>query len=210
MEEIIHRVAERIKRDDKRVIIGISGHGASGKTTFTGHLMEHLGRNQVNAINTDAYIVSSPVRKGTLVEYEYQNEKHHSKMTACHSAAHHVWALERDVRMIREGMDVYTMETPYEKRRLISSQNRVSIVEGMSVAFTDPDLYDLKIYFYTDGETEFMRRSTRDIAERGMELDYLKRTHDERRIQYELFMHPYHEHFDVVIRNSADVEKAVI
>ena len=37
----------------------------------------------------------------------------------------------------------------------------------MSAAFINPDLFDLKIYFYTDGETELMRRSSRDIAERS-------------------------------------------
>ena len=83
----------------------------------------------------------------------------------------------------------------------------------MSVAFTDPDLYNLKIYLYTDGDTEIMRRSIRDVTERGTDLEYLRKSHEERRIQYELYMHPYHRNFDIVIKNSNEdfiLEKFVL
>jgi uridine kinase len=72
----------------------------------------------------------------------------------------------------------------------------------MSVAFTNPDLFDLKVYLYTDGETELMRRSIRDVSERGTDINYLRKSHEMRRIQYELFMHPYHNNFDIVLKNS--------
>ncbi|MGG3915407.1 uridine kinase family protein [Rossellomorea vietnamensis] len=201
MDKILHTIADRMTKQEGKMVIGISGHGASGKTTFARKLMTVLG-NDVNYINTDPYIVSSAVRKHSFIEYEYGNEKHQSKMTACHPDAHHVFALDRDIRMVREGMDFYTLDVPYDPSRLISSQNNLTIVEGMSVAFSKPDLYDLKIYFYTDGETELMRRGIRDINERGMEVEYLRKTHDERRVQYEVFMHPKSELFDVVVRNS--------
>lgn len=70
----------------------------------------------------------------------------------------------------------------------------------MSVAFINPKLFDLKIYFYTDGETELKRRSGRDVMERGIDINYLMQSHEERRIQYELFMHSYSEHFDIIFK----------
>jgi uridine kinase len=200
MDKILHTIADRLTKQEGKMVIGISGHGASGKTTFAKKLLTLLG--EVNYINTDPYIVSSAVRKHSFIEYEYKNENHQSKMTACHPDAHHIFALDRDIRMVREGMDFYTLDVPYDPSRLISSQNNLTIVEGMSVTFSKPDLYDLKIYFYTDGDTEFNRRGIRDINERGMEIEYLRKTHDERRVQYEVFMHPKSEHFDVVVRNS--------
>jgi len=72
----------------------------------------------------------------------------------------------------------------------------------MTVAFTDPNLYDLKVYFHTDGETELARRGIRDVSERGTDINYLRKSHEERRIQYDLFMHPYHQNFDIVLKNS--------
>lgn len=202
MDKIFHEIANWITTKDKRVTLGISGHGASGKSTFSNNLMKILGQDCVNYINTDPYIVSSNLRKYAFIDYEYKNQHYHDKITACHPAAHNILALERDIHMMRDGLDVYTIGTSYSKSTLLSSQNKINIVEGMSVAFTNPDLYDLKVYLYTDGETELMRRSIRDVSERGTDINYLRESHEMRRIQYELFMHPYHKNFDIVLKNS--------
>jgi uridine kinase len=202
LEKVLYEIANWISSEDKRITIGISGHGASGKTTFAHNLLKVLEPDDVNYINTDPYIIGSQLRKFTFIDYEYNNEHHRDKMTACHPAAHNILALERDLHMIRDGLDFYTIGTPYTKSKLISSQNKINIVEGMSVAFTDPDLYNLKVYIYTDGETELIRRSIRDVSERGTDINYLRKSHEERRIQYDLFMHPYHQNFDIVIKNS--------
>ncbi|MDF2723054.1 MAG: phosphoribulokinase [Paenibacillus sp.] len=201
MDSILHEIANSVKGEDRRVIVGISGHGASGKTTFARNLLKLLGHDNVNYMNTDPYI-TGPVRKYTMIDYEYKNERYQGKMTACHPAAHHVFALERDMHMMREGMDFYTIGTNHTKSTLISSENNINIVEGMTVAFTDPNLYDLKVYLYTNEETELKRRSIRDVAERGTDIQYLRKSHAERRMQYDLFMHPYHRNFDWVIQNS--------
>jgi uridine kinase len=199
MEKVLQQIVNLIKREDKKIIIGISGHGASGKTTIAHNLLDLLQHDNVNYINTDPYIIGSHLRKYTKISYEYKNELHQDKMTACHPAAHNIVALERDIHMIREGLDFISLDT---KSAIISSQNNINIIEGMSVAFTNLKLYDLKIYLHTDGETELIRRSIRDTSERGTDINYLRKSHDQRRIQYELFMHPYHQNFDIVIKNS--------
>jgi uridine kinase len=202
MDKLIQEIIDWVRMTDKQIVIGMSGHGAAGKTTFANRFVNLLNQNEVNYINSDPYIVSSNIRKHTIIDYTYQNENHRFKMTACHPSAHHLPSLERDVQMVRDGLDLYTVDTHYMKSELISSKNKVTIVEGMSVAFINPDLFDLKIYFYTDGETELMRRSSRDIVERGTDINYLRQSHKERRIQYELFMHPYSQHFDIIIKTS--------
>jgi len=204
METILKEILRWVKQADKNIIIGISGHGAAGKTTFAKKLIHALDKDEVNYLNTDPYIVNSDIRKQTILDYTYQNEHHRFKMTACHPAAHHLPSLERDVQMIREGLDLMTIDTHYMKSALISSKKQITIVEGMCVAFIDPQLFDLKIYFYTDGATELKRRSDRDVLERGTDINYLKQSHDERRIQYELFMHPHCQHFDMVIKTQDD------
>lgn len=204
METILKEILRWVKQADKKIIIGISGHGAAGKTTFAKKLIHALDQDEVNYLNTDPYIVDSDIRKQSILEYTYQNEHHRFKMTACHPAAHHLPSLERDVQMIRVGLDLMTIDTHYMKSTLISSKKQIMIVEGMCVAFIDPQLFDLNIYFYTDGATELKRRSDRDVLERGTDINYLKQSHDERRIQYELFMHPHCQHFDMVIKTQDD------
>ena len=205
MDRLLQDIVTWIKKENKSIVIGISGHGAAGKTTFANRLMHLLNHDDVGYINTDPYIVSSDIRKHTIINYTYRNEQHHFKMTACHPAAHHLPSLERDIQMVRKGLDLLTIDTHYMKSALISSKNKVTIVEGMSVAFINPKLFDLKIYFYTDSDTEMKRRSGRDVLERGADIDYLKQSHEERRIQYELFMHSYSQHFDIVVKTSDEV-----
>lgn len=205
MKHLLKFVETWATHTDKRIVICISGHGAAGKTTFANELKNLLNPNEVNILNTDPYIVDSQVRNNALITYEYQNDEHRYKMTACHPAAHHLPSLERDVRMVKDGVDFYTIDTHYAKSERITSHKRITIVEGMSAAFIDPQLFDLRIYFYTDGKTEFRRRANRDITERGMDMDTLRQSHHERRIQYEVFMHSYHQCFDIVVKNSEDI-----
>jgi len=124
METILKEILRWVKQADKKIIIGISGHGAAGKTTFAKKLIHALDQDEVNYLNTDPYIVDSDIRKQSILEYTYQNEHHRFKMTACHPAAHHLPSLERDVQMIRAGLDLMTIDTHYMKSALISSKNR--------------------------------------------------------------------------------------
>jgi uridine kinase len=202
MENILQEISTGIKKAGHPLIIGISGHGAAGKTTFATKLIQTIEQEKVNSINTDPYIVRSELRKRTIIDYVYHNNNHSYKMTACHPLAHHIWSLERDIKMIRDKLDLYTIGTHLTDSIMVSSEKQITIVEGMSVAFCDPTLFDLKIYLYTDGDTELNRRGVRDVSERGTNIDYLLRSHDERRIQYEVFMHPKHQHFDYVVKNS--------
>lgn len=201
MHTLIQEITRWIRQADGKRIIGISGHGAAGKTTFAHTLMEAIDC-QVTYLNTDPYIVSSVIRKHALIDYTHKGTAHRFKMTACHPAAHHIPSLERDIRMLKEEMDLRTIDTHYLQSEVLSSQNKVTIVEGMSVAFANPELFDLLIYFYTDGDTELKRRSIRDIEKRGANMDYLLQSHQQRRIQYEEFMHPYSKNFDIVIKST--------
>ncbi len=127
MEELIDKIIGWINKTDQRLVIGISGHGAAGKTTFANKLISRLNqKREVNYLNTDPYIVSSAIRKQCLIHYSYHNEPHHYKMTACHPAAHHLPSLERDVQMIRNGFDLCTIDTHYKNVQSIPIIRKVS------------------------------------------------------------------------------------
>lgn len=201
MERFIDQISDQLNLNE-RTIIGISGHGGAGKTTLAKNLQERLG--EVNYISTDPYITDSTLRGSTMLDYTVDGEVHRYKMTACHPAAHHLLSLERDVRMVREGIGFYTIDVPYLERTWIDPVKQITIVEGMSVAFLDHGYLDVSVYLYTDGETEFVRRAARDITERGVEMEYLKASHEERRLQYDLFMHPYRENFQTIVSIQGD------
>ncbi|MFC6463930.1 uridine kinase [Marinilactibacillus sp. GCM10026970] len=201
---------DKIHQINKPMIIGISGHGAAGKTTFALSLIEELGEQAVNYLNTDPYIVNSSVRKYTTIEYSYMDSLHRYKMTACHPDAHYTLALERDLSMIQRGFSFPTIDVSYLEQKIVSSEKSITIVEGMSVAFVNPELLDVSVYLYTDDNTEWIRRTDRDVSDRGRSLSFLTDSHNERRIQYTEFMHPFSEHFDIIVKhteNEIKIEK---
>lgn len=201
MEKLIHAIQKKVDSSENRLMIGISGHGASGKTTFTQELINGLGKEKVAYLNTDPYILSSDVRNYSLIPYSCEGIDYKYKMTACHPAAHAVSILERDLRVLKEGKDFLSITNHYVTGQWIAPK-KVTIVEGMSTAFVNLNLFDLTLYFYTDSDTELERRLERDISERGTKKEYLIDSHQHRRIQYDVFMHPYSRNFDIVIQNS--------
>ncbi|MFA7744795.1 uridine kinase [Salinicoccus roseus] len=202
MEKLIDKVVEFINKNNGNLIIGISGHGASGKTTFTKHLCNQLNFNNYNILNTDPYIISSQYRKFTKASYSYEGNHYDYKVTACMPVAHELNGLTRDIKCLKNGEDIFTIDTSWMPSHLLKGGRKVTFVEGMSVAFVDKKLFDLTIYIFTDGQTELKRRSHRDIKERGGNLQSLKSSHAQRRIQYELFMHPRSKNFDFVVDDS--------
>lgn len=57
LEQLTKNIREWVFKSEKAVIIGVSGHGAAGKTTFVSELIEQFEPHKVNYINTDPYIV---------------------------------------------------------------------------------------------------------------------------------------------------------
>ncbi|WP_040983066.1 uridine kinase family protein [Oceanobacillus jeddahense] len=198
MDSIIQDLITWINTQEKQVIIGITGHGGAGKTTFADQLNQALNQ-EANLICTDPYIVSSELRRETKITYSYQEEVRAAKMTACHPLAHYVDALERDIQMTRAGMRWNTIDRDYLPSKLIEPNKKCTIFEGMSVAFVNTAYFDVEIYLYTDGETELVRRSSRDTAERNRNLENIQKTHQERRRQYSHFMHLYKDKADIIL-----------
>src|SRR5690606_10035021 len=125
-------------------------------------------------------------------------------MTACHPAAHHIPSLERDVHMSKAGRQLLTSDTHYLKSEILSSQKKLTIADGMGVALASPELFDLLIYFCTYADLELERRLGRDIDESGRDMNNLMQSHNEQRIQYELFMHPYSKNFDIILKSTKE------
>ena len=121
MIDLIHKIKAWVHNSNEKLIIGISGHGAAGKTTFAHLLMKEL-ETDVNFLNTDPYIVDSTIRKYTDIDFTYNEISYRSKMTACHPAAHNISSLERDICMIKNDMDLLTIDTHYSPSEILYSQ----------------------------------------------------------------------------------------
>ena len=194
-ERLVDSLVKKIQSGELQVL-GIYGHGGSGKTTFAKVLCERLDLTKVNLLETDPYIIGKP--RGLVVPKDSPGQK----VTACLSSAHELASLERDIRALQAGMDIRTIDQPWSPSHILSGSKPILIVEGMSVAFLPKFLFDQTICFYTDDHTELERRLSRDVAQRNREIDFIYRSHKIRREQYHLYYKPLESEADILVNTS--------
>lgn len=122
---------------------------------------------------------------------------------------HELNSLTRDIKVLRNCGSITTIDKPWDAEKKLDGSRKVTIIEGMSTAFLEDFDFDLSVYLYTDSETELRRREKRDVEERGRDLDALIKSQKHRRHQYDLFMHPLSEKFDVIVDYSNNEFKII-
>lgn len=203
MEDLIEKIIAFVT-NRPRTIIRICGHGGSGKTSFAQALHQDLPEGLSQVLDTDPYIILNRYSQDALLEYELGGQLVQHPITACHPLRHELAGLRRDLTMLRQGMDILTIDMPWSPAKLLRGACPVTIVEGMTPTFLESELFDLSLFFYTDDETELARRLARDTTERGRDSDFVKRTHVRRRQQYRLYMEPYKDDFDIIVNQSGN------
>ncbi|MBZ2156448.1 uridine kinase family protein [Streptococcus anginosus] len=198
-ERSLVEVVKNYLLDGKKHTLAIYGHGASGKSTFAKRLVESLGRERVNLLAADPYIIDGEYRD-LLAVREFPEQK----VTACLPVVHELKSLKRDIRALQSGCDIVTIDQPWAPSQRLSAEKSILIVEGMSVAFLPKELFDLSICFYTDTATELERRLARDTAVRGRDVHWIRQAHTSRRQQYEHYYKMYQEEADFLISQTEE------
>ncbi len=208
MESLIRQINEVINTAENRIFIAISGHGASGKTSFARRLCDSLD-TEYNYMNTDTYIIEGRHLGNTYADYTVDGSRSTFKITACMPIRHELNSLTRDIKVLKNGARLTTIDKPWDAEKVLDGSRKVTIIEGMSAAFLEDFNFDLSVYFYTDSETELERRKKRDVEQRGRSLDTLISAQKHRRDQYDLFMHPLREKFDIIVDYSNNEFKMI-
>ena len=193
-KDLIKQLVSEIEAG-KVKILGIYGHGASGKSTFAQELYQALDSTTVNLLETDPYITSG---RHLVVPKDAPNQK----VTACLPVAHELASLERDILALQAGMDILTIEEPWKASEILSGAKPILIVEGMSVGFLPKELFDKTICFYTDEDTELKRRLARDTTVRNRDGFVILASHQMRREQYLRYYKETESKADVLVDQS--------
>ncbi|MCT8986756.1 uridine kinase [Shewanella phaeophyticola] len=200
------------------VIIGIAGASASGKSliakTIFEELCSDLGTNQIGVINEDAY---------------YRDQSHLTMEDRVKTNYDHPKALDHQLlathlTQLKQGDAVsipcysYTEHTRTSDT-LVMQPKKVIILEGI-LLLTDPklrDLMDATVFMDTPLDICFLRRLTRDVAERGRTMESVisqyKRTV---RPMFLQFIEPSKQYADIIVprggknRIATDILKARI
>lgn len=176
------------------VMIGIAGGTGSGKSTFTNRLKEYFG-DSITVIYHDNYY-----RRHDDMTYEER-----TKLNYDHPSALETDLLIEHLKMLKEGKSVecpiydFTQHNRSDQTYTIHP-SKIFLIEGILI-FSDEklrDLFDIKIYVEADADERILRRVSRDVKERGRDIDNIME-------QYLTTVKPMHYLYVEPTKYSADI-----
>ena len=210
--DFIQRFSKRlIHNPDKRIMIGITGESASGKSTICNKIKEVIKQFEmpVSIINTDNYFndISSLIAQfgsfDALRDNGYDVDSPNSFQLDI---------LKADLEKISQGQDIYTPEyllngTGVSVPNAIHvMSNKIVVVEGMASMYSDnKDIYDIKVYVETDLDIRKDRFLRRACTERNQDLENAKKHWEYILGAGEKYVKPYREDADIIINGDSDL-----
>ena len=194
-------------RENKPVIIGVTGGSGSGKTTVSRAIFEQLHGHSLLMLQEDSYYTDQsdmPFEERIKTNYDHPN----------------AFDTELLVKQLKDLLDWKTIEKPiydYTEHTRSSEVEKVEpkeviILEGILV-LNDPalrDLMDIKIFVDTDDDIRIIRRIQRDIEERGRSLqsviDQYKSTV---KPMYHQFIEPTKRYADIIVPEGGENQVAI-
>jgi len=191
----------------KSFLIGIAGGTGSGKTTIAKKIASHFNSHGIY-IPHDRY-------------YRDQSEKSMSEREKTNFD--HPDSLETDLmikhlKLLLNGKSVevpeYDFTTHTRKKDITThiSPAPLIVIEGILIFENETlrNLIDLKIFVDVPADIRILRRTKRDIEERGRTLDFcLKQYETYTRPMHEKYVEPSKQFADIIVPQGGFNEKAV-
>src|SRR5574341_984376 len=179
----------------KPLVIGIAGGSASGKTTVTNKILEHLDPARVAVIQHDSYYKDLSQFGGLTpdrINFDHPDSLETSLLVD------HIRALRRGHSIDCPIYSFTTNRRMKETRRIEATE--VIIVDGILILVEKQlrELMDIKIFVDTDADERLVRRIRRDILERGRSIETVMN-------QYMSTVKPMHLEFVEPSKHWADI-----
>jgi len=178
----------------KRVLLGIVGDSAAGKTTMTRGIANVFGDDNVTHICTDDYHA-----------YDREARKQMS-ITPLNPECNYMGIMEQHIKLLAAGEPILkpiynhsdgTLDAPVlvEPRELV-------IVEGLLAYHSKAmrDCFDVKVYLDPPEDLRRRWKIDRDTSKRGYELDQVNADLQRREPDSEAFIRPQRNWADIIVR----------
>jgi len=194
-------------KQNKTIVIGISGASGSGKSLLANNIVNELGTDQVAVISEDSYYKDQShlsFEARTSINYDHPNSIDHQLLTE------HLNQLQRwesvDIPLYDHSQHIRKSQT----KRV--GQHRIIVLEGI-LLFVDPELRDkmnIKIYMDTSPDICLIRRLRRDIVERARTFDSVIEQYETTvRPMYLRFIEPSRLHADIIVPRGGENRIAI-
>lgn len=210
-DDFVQRFTKRIiENPEKKIMIGICGESASGKTTICEHIKKSVDKYQlpVEIISTDNYFndISALIKEcgsfDKFLESGYDLDAPSNFMTD---------QLKEDLKMLADGHDVMTpqylingsgVNVPHS---LPAKSQKIIAVEGLAAMYDNVyDLFDIKIYIDIDRdeqEERFLARAASRNQNRENALKQLKYIRE----ASEKYILPHKHKWDIIVNGTVSI-----
>ena len=210
--DFIQRFTKRlIQNPTKRIMVGITGESASGKSTICNEIKRIIEKFSmpVTIMSTDNYFndISALIAKfgsfDNLRDNGYDVDSPNSFQLDI---------LKADLETISQGQDIYTPEyllngtgISVPNAKFLPS-NKIVVVEGMASMYGEnKDIYDVKVYVETDLEIRKERFLKRACSERNQDIENAKKHWEYILGAGEKYVKPYRECADIIVNGDSDL-----
>ena len=210
--DFIQKFSNRlISNPEKKIMIGITGESASGKSTICKSIADviaHYGM-PVTILTTDNYFNDI---SDLIVKYGSFDSLRDNGYDIDSPENFQLDILKEDLENISKGEDIYSPEYQINgtgisipKAKFIPS-NKLIIVEGMASMYKDiKDIFDIKVYVETDINVRRERFLTRAYTERNQDLENAKKHWEYILGAGEKYVKPARKDADIILNGDADL-----
>lgn len=210
--DFIQKFSKRlITNPDKKIMVGITGESASGKSTICRSISDVISNFSmpVTILTTDNYFndISELIKiYGTfdaLRDNGYDVDSPESFQLS---------VLKEDLEKISQGENIYSPEylingtgISVPKAKFVPS-NKIVVVEGMASMYKDiKDIFDIKVYVETDIEIRRDRFLKRAYTERNQALEEAKKHWDYILGAGEKYVKPARAEADIILNGDTNL-----
>jgi phosphoribulokinase len=193
--ELVARAIERYQTD-LPFVIGITGAGGAGKTTFGKNIETYYGSKNCESIDLDDYLLS-------------REERGRLEVTGYNPLANKLALARRNILDLKKGKPARKPRYNHANGKILSDETlmprRLIIIEGVTTLYKElSDLNDLSFFLDATKETQIKSRLERDVRTRGYTREEALALLETIRPDYERFIEPTKRLASVVMNVRPD------
>ncbi|MBD3208984.1 hypothetical protein GF367_01015 [Candidatus Woesearchaeota archaeon] len=193
--QILEKALSKYKGEE-HLLIGITGAGGAGKTTFANNIVSYFGSEQALTIDLDDYLISRE-KRGKLEITGYNPQANNLSL-----AREHVEALLIGKNISKPRYDHSTGKILNDKQ--ITAKPLI-IVEGVTTLYDElKELHHTSFFLDAQEETQIKSRIQRDVNKRGYTLEEALSLFEAVKPDYERFIAPTKQYAAIVFSVTPD------
>lgn len=185
--------SNQVYRDDKNLVIGISGDSASGKTTLVNNLKKLFGGKLVEIEGDGDH------------KWERGDEKW-NKTTPLDPKANYIYRQYENISNLKSGNSILRVDYDHNVGRFTNEKKIMPsdfiVLSGLHTFYLPKmrKVVDLKIYLDTESKLRNQWKINRDVLQRGYDKDTVLENIEKRKNDGSKYVLPQKEYADLIIR----------